>query len=167
MKILRVQLIPKIRNVLLLSFISIFISGCAIFGSSIDHAIELTNEKEHEKAVQYLTGIIESGATPLTKAEAFMLRGENYTSLREYRYAYRDLQVAWKVSCEIYQSTPISETPPPTDNSTSSFSSAKACTETVPFLIDELKPFTSDFAAIMATQEASALTKEHFPELAK
>ncbi|WP_031482132.1 hypothetical protein [Maridesulfovibrio frigidus] len=166
MKILRVQLIPQIRNGLLLSFISILLSGCAMFGGSIDHAIELTNEKEYEKAVQYLSGIIDSGATPLTKAEAFMLRGENYTSLREYRYAYRDLQVAWKASCEIYQSTPISETPP-SGNSTKSFSSAKACTETVPFLIDELKPFTSDFAAIMATQDASSLTKKHFPEFSK
>ncbi len=167
MKILRVQLLQPIRNVLFLSFISILLSGCAIFGGSIDHAIDLTNEKEHEKAVQYLTGIIESDATPLTKAEAFMLRGKNYTSLREYRYAYRDLQVAWKASCDIYQSSPAPEVPPQAGNATKPFSSARACTETVPFLIDELKPFTSEFAAIMATQEALALTKKHFPDFAK
>lgn len=156
-------------------------SGCSIFYNSMDQAQEYARHRQYDQAVCKLTGIIESAAPEIEKAQAFMLRGEAYTSLKEYRYAYRDLQVAWKLSCHIYQTSPAqlpaaqqSATPYSGTNSTTAhsedrhakqFSPAMACIDRIPLLIDKLKPLTSEFGAIMSTQEASAIVKKMFPEL--
>jgi len=163
-----------VRSVILIAFLT-FPQGCTFFGNSINNAIELSSEKQYDKAVQLLDNVIESDASDLTKAQAFMLRGKNYTSLHEYKYAYRDLQVAWKISCEIYQNSPEHKLLPKTaysnstkaESSHSQFHPAYACVETIPILLDNLKPFTSDFAAIMATQEASKIVKKMFPQLSE
>ncbi|SDL39805.1 hypothetical protein SAMN05660337_2911 [Maridesulfovibrio ferrireducens] len=171
-------LIHIIRFATQLALSSVLFSGCAYFGNPINDAIELNNEKQYEQAVQQLNHVIESDASAVAKAQAFMLRGKSYINLHEYRYAYRDLQVAWKVSCDLYQNSPDYVLTPPNSTSNSSepnpdstpaapFHPAHACVETIPLLIDELKPFTSDFAAIMATQDASAIIKKMFPELLK
>ncbi len=151
--------------------------GCSFFYKPIEQAHVYALQKEYDAAVAKLTDIIDSDYTEEKKAQAFMLRGQAYTSLKEYRKAYRDLQVAWKLSCHLYQSKPLEQVDMAQDaqmeqqttNATGQgpmpFSSAKACIEDLPFLIDELKPFTSEFGAIMATQEASAIVKEMFPEL--
>ncbi|WP_320005831.1 hypothetical protein [Maridesulfovibrio sp.] len=151
--------------------------GCSFFYKPIEQAHEYTLQKKYDAAVAKLTDIIDSDYSEAEKAQAFMLRGQAYSSLKEYRRAYRDLQVAWKLSCHLYQSDPSAkhENVPATQNEPQStnataqnqltFSSAKACIKDLPFLIDELKPFTSEFGAIMATQEASAIVKEMFPEL--
>ena len=167
-------MVSIIRSIILIAFLT-FLQGCAFFGNSINNAIELRNEKQYEKAVQLLDNVIESDASDITKAQAFMLRGRNYTSLHEYKYAYRDLQVAWKISCEIYQNSPehkllpkiISSNSTKTEPSQPQFHPADACIETIPILLDNLKPFTSDFAAIMATQEASKIIKTMFPLLSE
>lgn len=150
--------------------------GCSFFYKPIEQAHEYTLHKEYDAAVEKLTDIIDSDYTEEEKAQAFMLRGQAYTSLKEYRKAYRDLQVAWKLSCHLYQSKLPSQTLTAekdltqhtangTVQSPKAFNTAQACIEDLPFLIDELKPFTSDFGAIMATQEASAIVKKMFPEI--
>ncbi len=134
-----------------------------MFSGSLQQSHDYLHEKRYDAAVERLDSIIKSDAPEIEKAEAFLLRGEAYTALKEYRHAYRDLQVAWKLSCHLYQTSP----PAAENNKTpdTSFNSSVACIETIPLLIDELKPFTSDFGAIMATQEASALVKSLFPGL--
>jgi|GEM_PF-2762515 hypothetical protein len=153
--------------------------GCSFFYSPIDQAQEYTRHKQYDDAVAKLTDMIDSDYSEEEKAQAFMLRGQAYTSLKEYRYAYRDLQVAWKLSCHIYQISPPaapakakeSSQQAPTANGTqpetprTPFTPARACIEEVPRLIDELKPFTSEFGAIMATQEASSIVKKMFPDM--
>ncbi|WP_291328949.1 hypothetical protein [Desulfovibrio sp. UCD-KL4C] len=164
-----------LRSVVLIAFLTGFLQGCTLFGNSINNAIELRSEKQYDKAVQLLDNIIDSDASDITKAQAFMLRGKSYTSLHEYKHAYRDLQVAWKISCEIYQNYPEHKLLPKTTNSNSTktepsqslFQPAYACVETIPILLDNLKPFTSEFAAIMATQEASKIIKKMFPLLSE
>ncbi|WP_432737597.1 hypothetical protein [Maridesulfovibrio sp. FT414] len=134
--------------------------GCAVFTGSLDKAMQYSRESRHSEAVGQLDSVIKSNASESDKAQAFLLRAKKYKALREYRYAYRDLQVAWKLSCYLYQTETT-----PTAPGSEPFNSAQACTEHIPLLIDDLKPFVSDFSAIMATQEASALVKQLFPEL--
>lgn len=148
-----------------------------MFYKPIEQAQHYALQQQYDDAVDELTGLIKSDAPETEKAQAFMLRGEAYASLKEYRYAYRDLQVAWKLSCHIYQTSPIPQQEPeapvqkPSGNATQQevapepFTPAQACIEQLPRLIDDLKPFTSEFGAIMATQEASAIVKEMFPDM--
>lgn len=152
-------LIHKAAEFILILFL-LAIPGCSFMSSSLDQAQEFSREKQYDDAVEELNDIISSDATETEKAQAFMLRGKAYTSLKEYRYAYRDLQVAWKLSCHIYQ-----HFPEPAENSSETFDTANACIEQIPILIDNLKPFTSDFGAIMATQNASAIVKKLFPSI--
>ena len=154
-------------------------SGCSFFYKPIEQAQHYALQQEYDAAVDELTGIIESAAPEEVKAHAFLLRGEAYTSMKEFRYAYRDLQVAWKLSCHIYQTSPVESIaaaskpalPQPSANTTQvesppePFLPAQACIEDLPQLIDSLKPFTSEFGAIMATQEASAIVKKMFPDM--
>ena len=151
--------------------------GCSFFYKPIEQAHEYTLQKRYDAAIAKLSDIIDSDNTEEEKAQAFMLRGQSYISLKEYRKAYRDLQVAWKLSCYLYQTAPPQQLKiateggqtPHTANATQespiTFSPVQACIQDLPVLIDELKPFTSDFGAIMATQEASAIMKELFPDL--
>ncbi|CCO22167.1 hypothetical protein [Maridesulfovibrio hydrothermalis] len=134
-------------------------AGCSFITSSLNQAHQYNKEKNYEAAVTKLTDIIDSDTSNKLKAQAFMVRGQSYINLKEYRYAYRDLQVAWKLSCHIYQITPA------TNSTADEFDTATACIEKIPFLIDELKPFISEFGAIMATQQASSIVKKMFPEL--
>ncbi|MFW5499454.1 MULTISPECIES: hypothetical protein [unclassified Maridesulfovibrio] len=151
-------------------------SGCSIFYKPIEQAQYYALNQQYDAAVDELSDLIDSDASEEEIAQAFMLRGEAYTSLKEYRYAYRDLQVAWKLSCHIYQISPEPQQPEknaPHQESTNAtqepapapFSPAQACIEQLPQLIDNLKPFTSEFGAIMATQEASAIVKKLYPEM--
>ncbi len=152
-------------------------TGCSFFYKPIEQAKHYALQQQYDAAVDELSDLIDSGAPEEEKAQAFMLRGKAYTSLKEYRYAYRDLQVAWKLSCHIYQNSPATQPSdidtqkePATENATqeaapAQFSPALACIEQLPQLIDALKPFTSEFGAIMATQEASAIVKQMFPEI--
>ncbi len=135
-------------------------AGCSLIRSPLNQAREYSKNEQYDAAVEKLTGIIDSDASEQEKAQAFMFRGYAYSNLKEYRYAYRDYQVAWKLSCHIYQN--LNET---TENNETEFVPAQACIEEIPPLIDELKPFTSDFGAIMATQEASAIVKKMFPDI--
>ncbi|NDV25535.1 hypothetical protein [Desulfovibrio sp. JC010] len=171
--------IPRILTCLSLFLLLFSISGCSFFYQPIEQAQEYTRHHEYDAAVDKLSDIIDSDYSEEEKAHAFMLRGQAYTSLKEYRYAYRDLQVAWKLACHIYQVSPPAEPvtaaeepqAPPAENGTQQspapapFVPARACIEQLPRLIDELKPFTSEFGAIMATQEASAIVKEMFPDM--
>ncbi|WP_319778893.1 hypothetical protein [Maridesulfovibrio sp.] len=173
MQIFRIMTIP-LGCLLLLAA-----TGCSFFYKPIEQAQEYTRHQEYDAAVNKLTDIIDSDYSEVEKAQAFMLRGQAYTSLKEYRYAYRDLQVAWKLTCHIYQTSPapqpttVPEEPEsrPASNSTARkaapvpFTPARACIEDLPRLIDDLKPFTSEFGAIMATQEASTIVKKMFPDL--
>ena len=155
----------------------IAVPGCSFFYKPIEQAQHYALQQQYDAAVNELSDLIDSDAPEEEKAYAFMLRGKAYTSLKEYRYAYRDLQVAWKLSCHIYQNSPAPQQPdtnkqivPVTENATQEaspppFSPALACIEQLPQLIDALKPFTSEFGAIMATQEASAIVKQMFPEM--
>lgn len=163
----------------LLTLMLIGTSGCSFFYKPIEQAQHYALQQEYDAAVDELTDIIESDAAEEEKAHAFMLRGEAYASMKEFRYAYRDLQVAWKLSCHIYQTSPLeplpavskSAQPQPAANATQAdfipepFLPAQACIEQLPRLIDDLKPFTSEFGAIMATQEASAIVKKLFPDM--
>lgn len=148
--------------VLLLFFLSL-LTGCALFTGSLQQSQDYMREQKYEEAVERLDEVIESDASEEEKAHAFLLRSEAYTALKEYRYAYRDLQVAWKLSCHLYQTLPLRQ-----KNATlskDSFNTTTACIEKIPLLLDELKPYTSDFGAIMATQEASSIFKKMFPNL--
>lgn len=148
-----------------------------MFYKPIEQAQLYALQQQYDDAVDELTGLIKSDAPETKKAQAFMLRGKAYASLKEYRYAYRDLQVAWKLSCHIYQTSPVPQQEPetpvqnPSGNATQQevapepFTPARACIEQLPRLIDDLKPFTSEFGAIMATQEASSIVKEMFPDM--
>lgn len=138
----------------------LFQASCSLINSPLDQAQEYSKEARYDAAVERLTDVIDSNVSEREKAQAFMLRGQAYKNLKEYRYAYRDFQVAWKLSCHLYQ---VLSTPSEKDNT--NFNTAKACTEEIPLMIDELKPFTSDFGAIMATQDASAIVKKMFPDM--
>ncbi|WP_320170626.1 hypothetical protein [Maridesulfovibrio sp.] len=151
----RLSIAAKLILILLL----IMANGCAMMHGSLDQAQEYSRESNYEAAVQTLDNVIGSDESESVKAHAFMLRAEAYSSLKEYRSAYRDLQVAWKLSCHLYQKGPDAA------DAESDFNTAKSCTEKIPLLIDELKPFISDFGAIMATQEAAAIVRKIFPEL--
>ncbi|NDV22538.1 hypothetical protein [Desulfovibrio sp. JC022] len=172
------QIIHSLTAALLLCTL-VTTTGCSFFYKPIEQAQQYALLQQYDAAVDKLTDVIDSDASEEEKAQAFMLRGEAYTSLKEYRYAYRDLQVAWKLSCHIYQTFPTPQLPAVTEapqsqstgNSTQQepapkpFTPARACIEQLPRLIDELKPFTSEFGAIMSTQEASAIVKEMFPDM--
>ncbi|WP_320174805.1 hypothetical protein [Maridesulfovibrio sp.] len=151
-------------------------TGCSFFYKPIEQAQYYALNQQYDAAVDELSYLIDSDAPEEEKAQAFMLRGKAYTSLKEYRYAYRDLQVAWKLSCHIYQISPEPQQAAKTEQHQESvnatqepapvpFSPALACLEQLPQLIDNLKPFTSEFGAIMATQEASAIIKKMYPEM--
>lgn len=163
-----------IKSAVLIAFLTALLSGCTLFRNPINSAIELSGEKQYDKAVQLLDEVIESDASDITKAQAFMLRGKAYKNLHEYKYAYRDLQVAWKISCDIYQNYPEHEllskdyySNSTNPESSAPFHPAYACVEAIPVLLDNLKPFTSDFAAIMATQDAARIIKNKFPQLSR
>ena len=136
------------------------ISGCSLMFDSLEQARRYNQEAQYNSAIKSLDHLIDSDADEYEKASAFMLRGKTYINLKEYRYAYRDLQVAWKLSCHIYQNEHDS-----IQKKIGGFDPAKACTEQIPVLIDDLKPFISEFAAIMSTQEASTIVKTIFPEI--
>lgn len=148
-------LLTSVKSVLL--FALLLFCGCA----AISRSPEQCTEARYEAEVEKLTDVIESEVSDSEKARSFMLRAETFSAMREYRYAYRDLQVAWKLTCHLYQNgaEAVSEKTP------ASFDAATACIETIPVLIDKIKPLTSDFAAIMATQEASAIVKKMFPAI--
>ncbi|WP_245576997.1 tetratricopeptide repeat protein [Maridesulfovibrio zosterae] len=129
---------------------------------SIDQARAYNQKAQYNSAIKSLDHFIDSDANEYEKASAFLLRGKTYINLKEYRYAYRDLQVAWKLSCHIYQNENNS-----TPTEMNDYDPAKACIEQIPILIDNLKPFISEFGAIMSTQEASALVKIIFPEISR
>lgn len=151
------HIIKHLTALLLLALMSA--SGCSYFSDNLQEGIKLTDKGQYDQAVNELNQEIKIASDPASVAQAYKYRGIAKTGLKEYRDAYSDLQIAWKLSCTL-----APKFIPPNGPKSSTF---EDCNKNIPQLLNNVRPFLSDFATIMATQKAAEIMKRKYPAFAE
>ncbi len=145
-------------SILLLAWVILFSTGCTAFRGNMQEGIELNKSRHYKEAAEIFSAEIHAATTPESAAMAYKYRAIARTGMKDYREAFSDLQIAWKISCTL-----APKFPPPANATSPQY---EDCNRNIPKLIEDLRPFLSDFAAIMATQEAAKTMKRRFPAFA-
>lgn len=133
--------------------------SCSITEDHLPKGIHLTESREYKQAEAILTDEIDRASEPETVARAYKYRAIARVGLKEYREAFTDMQIAWKLSCTL--------APKFIHHNATAPATYSDCNYDIPERMSEIKLFLSDFAAIMATQDAVKILKSNYPAFAR
>ncbi len=150
----------NIFQTILIFLIAASMSACSLFTGNLKEGISLIEKKDYEKAITVLDSEIDSARTPQAAAKAYKYRGIAKAELKDYRHAYTDFQIAWKLSCTLAPKYLA-------DDKASTNEEYNDCNSVIPEKLHEIKHFLSDFSAIMATQKAAEIMSKKYPAFAR